>query len=204
MPDLFDAVRDRRSTRKYQLKPVSQHIVEEILEVAGLAPSAHNAQPWRFIILHSDLVKRELAEAMAEAWATDMAKEDLIIDSEMRNVRVERFASAPVLILACSTMDGMNKFPDKKRESIERDLAIQSFGAAIQNLLLAAHGKGLGACWFCAPAFCKKTVRKALNIPESVDPHALIAMGYPAEKPPMPLRKPLGDYCFNDNWSGGL
>ncbi len=98
----------------------------------------------------------------------------------------------------------MNKFPDKKKESIERDLAIQSFGAAIQNLLLAAHGKGLGACWFCAPAFCKKTVRKALNIPESVDPHALIAMGYPAEKPPMPLRKPLGDYCFNDNWSGGL
>jgi nitroreductase len=105
MPDLFDAVRDRRSTRKYQLKPVPQHIVEEILEVAGLAPSAHNAQPWRFIILHNDLVKRELAEAMAEVWATDMAKEGLIIDAEMRNVRVERFASAPVLILACSTMD---------------------------------------------------------------------------------------------------
>jgi nitroreductase len=62
----------------------------------------------------------------------------------------------------------------------------------------------LGACWFCAPSFCKETVRKIFNIPESVEPHALIAIGYPAEKLPMPQRKPLGEYFFKDNWSGGL
>ena len=66
---------------------------------------------------------------------------------------------------------------------------MQSLGAAMQNLLLAAHAKGLGACWFCAPGFCKETVRAVLKIPDEVEPQALIAMGYPAEKPPRHLEK---------------
>jgi len=204
MPELFEAIKQRRSTRKYQTKPVPKQLVEEVLEITIWAPSAHNAQPWRFIILADDLVKRELAEAMAEAWAADMAKDGAVIDAEMRTGRVERFASAPALILACTTMEGMNKFPDKTRQSVEQDLAIQSFGAAMQNLLLAAHSKGLGACWFCAPAFCKETVRKTMKIPDDVDPQALIALGYPNEKPPVPPRKPLGEYCFRDKWGGEL
>jgi coenzyme F420-0:L-glutamate ligase / coenzyme F420-1:gamma-L-glutamate ligase len=200
MPDLFDAIKQRRSTRKYQTAPVPKQLVEEVLEITSWAPSAHNAQPWRFIILADPLVKRELAEAMAEAWAADMAKDGSVIDAEMRTGRVERFASAPALILACTSMDGMNKFSDKTRQSVERDLAIQSFGAAMQNLLLAAHSKGLGACWFCAPAFCKETVRKVLKIPNDVEPQVLVAFGYPAEKPSAPPRKPLADYCFRDKW----
>ena len=61
-------------------------------------------------------VKQELAEAMAEAWAADMAKDGVKIEEEVRKVRVERFASAPVVILACSTMEGMNKQPDEERQ----------------------------------------------------------------------------------------
>jgi F420 biosynthesis protein FbiB-like protein len=122
----------------------------------------------------------------------------------MRRVRVERFATAPVLILACLTMDGMNKFPDDKRQKVERDLAMQSLGAAVQNLLLAAYAKGLGACWFCAPGFCKETVRKVLKIPDEVEAQSLVSMGYPAEKPIAPPRKLLGDYCFKNNWGSKL
>jgi F420 biosynthesis protein FbiB-like protein len=200
MSHVLDAIKKRRSARKYLARPVPQKAIEEVLVAAGWAPSAHNAQPWRFIILADALVKRELAEAMAESWAADIAKDGLTIEPEKLKLRVERFATAPVLILACLTMDGMDNFSDEKRQKCERDLAMQSLAAALENMLLAAHAKGLGACWFCAPGFCKETVRRVLKIPDGVEPEGLIAMGYPAEEPPVPSKKPIGDYCFRDKW----
>jgi len=200
MTDLFDAIRQRRSVRKYQARPVPQELISAVLVAAGWAPSAHNAQPWRFIVLADPSVKRKLAEAMAESWAADMAKNGLKIEPENFKFRVERFATAPALILACLTMGGMEKFSDLKRQKCERDLAMQSLAASLQNMLLAAHTKGLGACWFCAPSFCKETVRKTLEIPDDVEPEALIAMGFPTEQPPAPTKKQLSNYCFEDKW----
>jgi coenzyme F420-0:L-glutamate ligase/coenzyme F420-1:gamma-L-glutamate ligase len=202
MTDVLDALRERRSVRKYQLRPVPKELVEEVLVAAGLAPSAHNAQPWRFIVLADTSLKRELALAMAEAWAADLASDGFAVEAEKRKAKIERFANAPVLILACLTMEGMEKFTDERRQKYERDLAVQSLGAALENLLLAAQAKGLGACWFSAPGFCKETVRKVLKIPDAVEPEALIVLGYPAETPPTPKKKALGDYCFLDGWGG--
>jgi F420 biosynthesis protein FbiB-like protein len=148
--------------------------------------------------------KQELSFAMAKAWAVDMAKDGQKIDDAALSAKVERFANAPVLILACLTMEGMHKQPDLKRQNIERDLALESLGAAMQNLLLAAHTEGLGACWFCAPAFCKETVRTILKIPTEVEPAALVAMGYPDEEPPVPQRKSLDKFCFKGSWGISL
>jgi F420 biosynthesis protein FbiB-like protein len=200
MSSLPHALKSRRSIRKYQSKPVLQELIKEVLSAAAWAPSAHNAQPWRFIVLTEASSKRELAEAMAKAWAIDMAKDGVKTDEQVLLARVERFATSPVLIMACFTIEDMTKQPDQKRKIVERDLAVESLGAALQNLLLAANSKGLGACWFCAPAFCKDAVRKALKIPENVEPAALVVMGYPAEKPSAPPRKPLGDFCFKGKW----
>ena len=200
MSHLLNALKERRSVRKYQARPVPQELVEDVLAAAGWAPSAHNAQPWRFIVLADPQVKRRLAEAMAKSWAADLAKDVVSIELETFNLRVERFATAPALVLACLSMEGMTKFTDQKRQSCERDLAMQSFAAAVENLLLAAHTKGLGACWFCAPAFCKETVREVLEIPSEIEPETLIAIGYPAEEPPEPSKKQLGEYCFRDKW----
>jgi coenzyme F420-0:L-glutamate ligase / coenzyme F420-1:gamma-L-glutamate ligase len=202
MPELFDTIKNRRSIRKYQMHPIAKELIQEILSEAILAPSAHNAQPWRFIVLFEDSSKRGLAEVMAESWAEDLTKDGQNIDNEMFQAKVERFAAAPVLILACLTMENMPGQPDQKRQNVERDLAMQSLGAAIQNLLLTAHAKGLGACWFCAPGFCKETVKKYLEIPKEVEPQALIAIGYPAEKPEVPLRKELDKVCFSNKWGG--
>ena len=202
MSHLLNELRERRSVRKYQARPVPQELIGKVLEAAGWAPSAHNAQPWRFIVLVDPEVKRGLAEAMAMAWAADLAKDGVTVEPEGFKLRVERFATAPVLVLACLGMDGMAKITDSERQSCERDLAVQSLAAALQNMLLAAHAEGLGACWFCAPAFCKETVREVLGIPDAVEPQALIAMGYAAEKPPATPRKQLRDYCFRDRWSG--
>ena len=200
MPEVFDAIRQRRSVRKYLPKKISNEIVTEVLAAASWAPSAHNSQPWRFIVLDDASVKRRLADAMADAWAKDLQRDGVTVEAIKRAERVERFAAAPVLILACLTMDGLRKFPDAERQVCERDLAVQSFGGALQNLLLAAHAKDLGACWFCAPAFCKETVRKILKIPDAVEPQAFVAMGYPAEKPQVPIKKLLEGYCFVDMW----
>ncbi len=195
-----DALKQRRSIRKYTSQPVPDTLVMEVLEAASYAPSAHNSQPWRFIILRDDKVKRELAEQMAEAWAADLKKDGATIEKEKVIERRDRLANAPVLILACLTMEGLRTFPDMEKQQFERDLAVESLGAGLENLLLAAHAVGLGACWFCAPAFCKDTVRNVLKIPVSVEPSALIALGYPAESPNMPSRKPLKDYCYRDVW----
>jgi coenzyme F420-0:L-glutamate ligase/coenzyme F420-1:gamma-L-glutamate ligase len=200
MTALFDTLKGRRSIRKYLPRPVPKDLVEEILVTAGWAPSAHNSQPWRFIVLSNESIKLELADAMAEAWAADLKRDGKIVDLTERKERVGRFANAPVLILACLTMDGLRKFPDEERQMCERDLAVQSFGAAIQNLLLRAHAKGLGACWICAPGFCKEVVREVLKIPDSVEPQAFVILGYPAETPSVPKKKSLGEYCFVDEW----
>ena len=195
-----DELRSRRSIRKYLQKPIPKQLFSEVLEAAGWAPSAHNAQPWRFIVLTEMSSKRKLSTVMAEAWAEDVAKDGQKIDEATMSAKVERFATAPVLILACFTMEDMHKQPDQKRQNVERDLALESLGAAIQNLLLTAHTKGLGACWFCAPAFCTERVRNILKIPPEVDPAALIVMGYADEKPLEPQRKPLDEFCFKDMW----
>jgi coenzyme F420-0:L-glutamate ligase/coenzyme F420-1:gamma-L-glutamate ligase len=204
MSHVLDAIRERRSVRKYLARTVPNEVVEEVLVASGWAPSAHNAQPWWFIVLANASVKRKLAEAIADAWATDLTRDGITVEADKRKAQVERFTNAPVLILACLTMDGMRKFPDEKRQKSERDLAMQSLGAAIQNLLLTAHVNGLGACWFSAPSFCKEPVRNVLGIPDEVEPEALIALGYPAEKPQVPPKKLLGDYCFVDEWGRNL
>jgi coenzyme F420-0:L-glutamate ligase / coenzyme F420-1:gamma-L-glutamate ligase len=201
---LSDVIKKRRSIRKYLPRQVPENIVKEVLAAAGWAPSAHNSQPWRFIVLADASVKRRLADAMADAWAKDLQRDGITVESDKRAERVERFATAPVLVLACLTVVDLRKFPDSERQMCERDLAVQSFGAALQNLLLAAHAKGLGACWFCAPAFCKETVRKILKIPDAVEPQAFVAMGYPAEKPKVPIKKLLEGYCFIDIWGKPL
>jgi F420 biosynthesis protein FbiB-like protein len=141
---------------------------------------------------------------MAESWVADMDKDGSSIEPETFKLRVERFATAPTLVLACLSMEGMIKFPDVERQVCERDLAMQSLAAALQNILLAAHSLGLGSCWFCAPAFCKETVREVLEIPGEVEPQALITIGYPAEKTPSPQRKELNEYCFRDKWGRRL
>src|SRR3990170_6619428 len=203
MPSLNDAIRGRRSVREYSSRQVPSEILNEVLEAARWAPSAHNAQPWRFIVLTDAATKAVLAKAMEEAWNADLAKEGLAATARaaMTETSTKCFTNAPALIVACLTMSNMKKYPDASRRKSERDLAVQSVGAAIQNLLLAAHSKGLGACWFSAPVFCKDAVRKVLEIPEDVEPQALIAMGYSTEKPSAPARKPFKSIVYFSRWS---
>ena len=206
MSHLTDLLKQRRSIRKYQPQPVPAEIIRELLETAAYAPSAHNAQPWRFVVLTESEQKNALADAMAQVWLAELERDHIPKNTRLATVNcsVERFTAAPVLILACVTLEDMDTYPDVERQNSERDLAVQSLGAAIQTLLLAAHSNGLGACWYCAPIFCKTAVRQALEIPDEVEPQALITVGYPDETPKTPERPPLETYVYLDKWGNPL
>jgi len=203
---VVDLIKERRSIRNYSPRKVAFTLVREVLEAARWAPSAHNAQPWRFVVLTDSGLKKDLAKGMASAWVADMKKDGTSakVRKNRAKASIEQFTRAPVLIVACLTMNNMAKYADERRQRCERDLAVQSLGAALQNILLVAHTKGLGARWFCAPAFCKETVRKILKVPVDVESQALIALGYPAEKPKGPSRKPLERYAYFDAWGKKL
>jgi F420 biosynthesis protein FbiB-like protein len=204
MPGVIETIQKRRSIRNFLAHKVPPEIVLECLAAVGWAPSAHNSQPWRFIVICDPALQQKLARAMAEAWAADLTRDGLTVDEEKRMERIERFAKAPVLILACLTMEGLRKFPDAERQGYERDLAVQSLGAGIQNLLLAATAAKLASCWFCAPGFCKETVRIILNIPAEVEPHAFVILGFTGETPSSPPKKAISDYCFINLWGKKL
>ena len=95
--------------------------------------------------------------------------------------RRARLTRAPLLILLCVSMAEMQAYPDAKRQHAEWTMATQSLALAGQNLLLAAHAEGLGACWLCAPLFCPEVVRDTLGLPHDWEPQAFISLGWPAE-----------------------
>jgi F420 biosynthesis protein FbiB-like protein len=202
---IFRTIRDRRSVRKYRLKEVSNSVLQRVLDAARWAPSAHNAQPWRFIVVKHPNVKRRLAEAMAGEWNKDLRKDGILSEDRERFIKasIRQFTDPPILIVACLTMDDMDKYPDKERQEAEYVMAVQSVAAAIQNMLLTAHAEGLGACWFCAPLFCPGVVRKTLGIPKDIRPQALITLGYPAGRPKAPPRKPIESIVYQNHWGRG-
>lgn len=166
-------------------RPVAREIIERLLEAATWAPSAHNRQPWRFVVIQDDDTKAQLADAMNAVLRADLAADGLTADQIQAQAghRRARLTCAPVLILLCMTMVDMHSYPDDKRRRAEWTMAAQSVALSGQNLLLAAHAEGLGACWLCAPVFCPGVVRDTLGLPEDWEPQAFISLGWPRESP---------------------
>ena len=181
--ELIDIISSRRSLRRYQQKPVPRHVIEHVLNAAIWAPSAHNRQPWRFAVIETQHEKNALAYAMGQRLRHDLKADNVpeeVISADV-NRSYDRITSAPVLVLLCLSMIDMDRYPDEKRATNEYIMAVQSTAMAGQNLLLAAHDAGLGACWMCAPLFCPDVVSNALHLPEDWLPQGLITMGYPAQ-----------------------
>jgi coenzyme F420-0:L-glutamate ligase / coenzyme F420-1:gamma-L-glutamate ligase len=180
---ILEAIGQRRSIRRYLPEPVPDELVTEILTAATWAPSAHNRQPWRFAVVRAQAFKGQLAQAMGERLRADLEADNVpagVIDADVsRSYR--RLTSASVLIVICLTMADMDSYPDERRQQNERAMAVQSTAMAGQNLLLAAHVLGLGACWLCAPLFVPETVRAVLSLPPDWEPQGLVTLGYPAQ-----------------------
>ncbi len=179
----LDTIFRRRSIRRYRREPVPRDLVNRVLEAANWAPSAHNRQPWRFAVVESvsqkEFLAREMGAQLRRDLRNDGVPESLIESDAARSY--DRITSAPVLIALCLTMADMDNYPDERRSQAEYLMAVQSVAMAGQNLLLAAHEAGLGACWMCAPLFCPDVVRSALDLPADWQPQALLTLGFAAE-----------------------
>ncbi|HTI15585.1 MAG TPA: nitroreductase family protein [Dictyobacter sp.] len=193
--DLATLLHERRSVRKFQDRPVSREHLLEMLEAARWAPSPHGRQPWRFAVITKPELKLQLVDRMAETW-----KDNLEMDqqpADIVNIRLQksrqRMLEAPVLIIPCLYLEDLDHYPDEQRQNDEKTMAIQSIGAAIQNLLLTAYDLGLDGGWMCAPLFCPEIACQALDLDPRLIPQALITVGYAAADPKRRPRRPLDE-----------
>ncbi len=180
---LTDLIYARRSIRRYLDRPVPPALVDQLLEAATWAPSAHNRQPWRFVVIETAAVKAQLADRLGERLKADRLRDGDPLEVIERDVQRShaRIVSAPIVIVACLSMIDMDRYPDDRRNALERTLATQSVANAVQNLLLTAHDLGLGACWMCAPLFVPDVVREVLDVPDDWDAQVMITLGYPVD-----------------------
>jgi coenzyme F420-0:L-glutamate ligase / coenzyme F420-1:gamma-L-glutamate ligase len=188
----YELAAGRRSIRRYGTAPVPAETVRRILSAACWAPSAHNRQPWRFAVLDEAAAKDRLACAMGERLQADRLADGDAADVVAADVARShaRITGAPVVVVVALDMADMDRYPDR-RQRAEYLMAVQSTAMAVQNLLLAAHAEGLGACWMCAPLFCPEVVSAAIGLPESWEPQALVTMGGPANAGKPPMRHPV-------------
>ncbi len=190
--DLTDIIQGRRSVRSFQRRPVARRIVEEAIDAAGWAPSPHGRQPWRFAVVEAPTRRYALAEAMAATWRLQLeldGQETAVVELRLEKSR-QRLHDAPVLIVPCLYLADLDRYPDADRQAAEETMAIQSLGAAVQNLLLSLYAAGVDAGWMCAPLFCPEIVQRELGLDETLNPHALIAVGYAAADPKRRPRRP--------------
>jgi F420 biosynthesis protein FbiB-like protein len=180
--ELFET---RRSVRRFRSDPVPQLVLEQVLEAATLAPSAHNCQPWRFAILVGQEAKEDLAQAMGADFLRDLTGDGIDLQEAQRQVERsrQRILGAPVAVVLCLDRSTEDIYPDQRRQQASHLMMTQSVAIAGGYLLLAAQAHGLGGVWMSAPLYAQATVRHALDLPEEWDAQGLILLGYPAEMP---------------------
>ena len=188
-------IEQRRSIRAFRPDPVDRRLLDDLVEAACLAPAPHHSRPWRFVVIDSDAGKQALADGMGARWRVDLegdAVDPARID-ELATASHTKLTTAPALVLACLTWDGLDRYPDETRQRAEWGMALLSLGAAVENLMLGAADAGLASCWVAAPIFCPEPARDALALPTEWLPHALVLVGYPdpayvaRQRPPIPL-----------------
>jgi F420 biosynthesis protein FbiB-like protein len=182
---LLEIIKSRRSIRDFFPGKTESKRIRQLIEAARWAPSAHNSQPWRFLLLDKEEEKNRLAEASSQAFRIALEKDrypsEAIEDQVRKSSR--RLKAVPSLILVCFCKEECRLYPDRRRNRLEEILAHQGIGAAVQNILLLAASLGLGTCWISAPLFCPRSVKKALAVPKNWEPVALIAVGRPKGTP---------------------
>jgi len=177
---VLETIRERRSIRKYEDRPVPREVIEELLSAAVMSPSAMNRQPWEFIVVTDHKVIRELSDRVKRRLG---ALGYLQRFAEMLSSREDLvFHGAPLLVIVTAP----RRSPWQGVNMVLLDCAILS-----QTMFLAAHSLGLGSC-FIGFAFCLNEdpeTLKMLGVPKDRVIAAPLIFGYPAERKQTPKRK---------------
>lgn len=184
----MDAIRLRRSIRRFRGDPLPSDLVDRLLEAACLAPSSKNVQPWRFVVFEGQ--KRvELLAVARQALQGRAGSRSSMSDVEHTLKAME---AAPVVLLVFMADAGSP--PQEGPETTSLIAELESIGASIQNLLLAATDQGLGALWICDILDAYDAIHRFAGRPERLV--AAVALGYAAEEPAERPRRPQSESVF--------
>ncbi|MEK6699662.1 MAG: nitroreductase family protein [Nitrospirota bacterium] len=199
--DLFDAIKGRKSIRRFKQTPVPDEDIRKILDAGRLAPSANNAQPWSFIVIKDRALLKKMAEAVREMVDrmvpyAESEKQAQRLTAYKSNYYVF-FENAPVVIavvmesyVSTGLLMRMG-YSEEEAVRLRPHPGLQSVSAAIQNMLLAIHALGYGSCWMTGPLVAQEAFEKLLGYGKEKYIAALLPVGAPDEDPPARSRKPL-------------
>ena len=166
---VLSLLKGRRSIRRYRPDPVPDEMIEQLLEAGRWAPSASNRQPWQFIVVRDEAILKQVAQHAAYYF-----------------IRWAHVEEAPLLIVLCG--DARNR--------IYRQFLHEDVGLAGSQIMLQAHALGLGTCWI--GGLDRKAIADVLKVPEHIEIVGLLTVGFPAEDPEPPARKPLAEIVHYD------
>ena len=203
MPEigLFEAIYTQRALRRLKPDPVPDELLHKVIEAATKAPSGSNAQDWRFLVIRDPGIKEKVAQFYKRAWdeifGARAARPEQLgnrIRSSAQHL-AEHMAEAPVLILVCVQHHG----------GPSRMVRGASIYPAVQNLLLAARGLGLGSVLTTLHKRYEDEIKRLLGIPENVETAALLPLGLPSPgvKYGPNKRKPVQEVTYYNQWGNG-
>jgi len=212
MLDMMEAIKQRRSIRSFENKPVSREMILQMLEAARLAPSGGNQQPWRFIVVTDEAEKEVLCRLCLEQSFIEEAAVVFVVCTDFAAYskaefqrRYAELSDARVKLSGRFGTEEFQKWLQSMAEPSFRSIftrAIANTFIAIEHLILAATGLGLGSCWVGAIAD-KKAMMALFELPDNVNIVSLVAVGYPKAIPPPRPRLPVEKLLLRPLPDGG-
>jgi nitroreductase len=199
---LFEAIHTQRAIRRFNDDPVSDEVIQRLLEAAIRAPSGRNTQPWRFLVIRDAETKQKIGEFYRHACEQAGIGQGPIPGlSRKVNESVAHLAlhmgDAPVLMLVCY------EYATEEAVGASTLLTGSSIYPAVQNLLLAARALGLGTALTTVHSMFETEIKAVLGIPANVQTAVLIPLGYPSpeERFGGSRRRPVAEVTHLDRWS---
>lgn len=202
-PGLFETLYSSRALRRFTSEPVPEDVIFQLIDAAIRAPTGHNRQDWRFIVVTENETKRKFQEWSERAWQLAFGRDyptleaiDALPRTQRLSIRsvydmAHTFASVPLIVVVCGLV-GIHSSPGG------------SHFPAVQNMLLAARGLGLGGSIFNLPMVGGKEMYELLGVPESNEIYCCVPIGYPTDRPGPLARKPVRKVAywgrFGEQW----
>lgn len=198
--EFTELIKQRRSVRKFIQEPIDKVELLDIIRSAIEAPSAGNDQMWHFYIITASDKKQQMAEIVANKIDKLICETNSDADKYRQNIKTATFFLNAPAVIVVTTKQYRSKIDELLVESGLKDLELgdlrarpdlQSIGAVIQTLLLAAWEKGYGTCWMTGPCVARHELESFLGIKEPDSLAALIPIGKSQVIPASRGRKPV-------------
>jgi len=215
---LFEAIYSARSLRRFKPDPVPDDVITKVLDAAIRAPSGSNQQSWEFIVIKDAAQRKRIGDVYRKGGEILMAlyanrvKPAHMSEEAYRRLRasatylLDHMGDAPVLLIAClkqtASAEAPPTLPPEVAAAMKRQARISgsSIYPAVQNIILACRGLGLGTVLTTIHTYFEDEVKAILGLPPEVQTYALMPIGYPQGKFGPIKRRPLSEVAYLDKY----